>query len=54
MIAGAPLGRVTGAAVGTGPAITAVLMAFVVIALGRDPNFLDSYSIKKVNEKEVD
>src|SRR5689334_7452809 len=28
--------------------------AFVVIALGRDPNFLDSYSIKKVGEKEVD
>jgi hypothetical protein len=29
-------------------------VAFVVIALGRDPNFLDSYSIKKVGEKEVD
>lgn len=28
--------------------------AFVVIAHGRDPNFLDSYSIKKVGEKEVD
>src|ERR1051326_7337411 len=25
-------------------------VAFVVIALGRDPNFLDSYSIKKVGE----
>jgi len=29
-------------------------VAFVVIAHGRDPNFLDSYSIKKVGEKEVD
>ena len=28
--------------------------AFVVIAHGRDPNFLDSYSIKKVGEEEVD
>ena len=28
--------------------------AFVVIAHGRDPNFLDSYSIKKVAEEEVD
>ena len=28
--------------------------AFVVIALGRDPNFLDSYSIKRLGEKEVD
>src|SRR5689334_7240268 len=28
--------------------------AFVVIAHGRDPNFLDSYSIKKAGEKEVD
>lgn len=29
-------------------------VAFVVVAHGRDPNFLDSYSIKKVGEKEVD
>jgi len=28
--------------------------AFVVIAHGRDPNFLDSYSIKKVGEGEID
>ena len=28
--------------------------AFVVIAHGRDPNFLDSYSIKKIGEGEVD
>jgi len=28
--------------------------AFVVIAHGRDPNFLDSYSVKKVGEGEVD
>jgi hypothetical protein len=28
--------------------------AFVVIAHGRDPNFLDSYSIKKVAEEEID
>lgn len=28
--------------------------AFVVIAHGRDPDFLDSYSIKKVGEEEVD
>ena len=29
-------------------------LAFVVIALGRDPNFLESYSIKKVQDKEID
>jgi len=28
--------------------------AFVIIAHGRDPNFLDSYSIKKIEEKDVD
>jgi hypothetical protein len=28
--------------------------AFVVIAHGRDPNYLDSYSIKKLEDKEVD
>jgi len=28
--------------------------AFVVIAHGRDPNFLDSYSVKKVSDEEVD
>jgi hypothetical protein len=28
--------------------------AFVVIAHGRDPNFLDSYSVKKISEEEVD
>jgi hypothetical protein len=28
--------------------------AFVVIAHGRDPNFLDSYSVKKIGEGEVD
>ena len=28
--------------------------AFVVIAHGRDPNFLDSYSIKKLEEKDID
>lgn len=28
--------------------------AFVVIAHGRDPQYLDSYSVKKVSEKEVD
>lgn len=28
--------------------------AFVVIAHGRDPNFLESYSIKKSTEEEVD
>ena len=28
--------------------------AFVVIAHGRDPDFLDSYSIKKVGEEDVD
>jgi hypothetical protein len=28
--------------------------AFVMIAHGRDPNYLDSYSIKKVQDKEVD
>lgn len=28
--------------------------AFVVIAHGRDPNFLDSYSVKKIGEEEVD
>jgi len=28
--------------------------AFVVIAHGRDPNFLDSYSIKKLADEEVD
>lgn len=28
--------------------------AFVVIAHGRDPNFLDSYSVKKISEEEID
>jgi len=28
--------------------------AFVVIAHGRDPNFLDSYSVKRISEEEVD
>jgi hypothetical protein len=28
--------------------------AFVVIAHGRDPNFLESYSIKKVADEEID
>ena len=28
--------------------------AFVVIAHGRDPDFLDSYSVKKIEEKDVD
>lgn len=28
--------------------------AFVVIAHGRDPDFLDSYSVKKISEEEVD
>ncbi len=28
--------------------------AYVMIAHGRDPQFLDSYSVKKLNEKEVD
>jgi hypothetical protein len=29
-------------------------LAFVVIAHGRDPNYLESYSIKKVQDKEID
>jgi hypothetical protein len=28
--------------------------AFVMIAHGRDPQFLDSYSVKKVSEEEID
>jgi hypothetical protein len=28
--------------------------AFVVIAHGRHPNFLDSYSVKRISEEEVD
>ena len=28
--------------------------AFVVIAHGRDPDFLDSYSVKKIGEGEID
>ena len=28
--------------------------AFVMVAHGRDPRYLDSYSVKKVSEKEID
>ena len=28
--------------------------AYVIMARGRDPNYLDSYSVKKVGEEEID
>lgn len=29
-------------------------VAYIVTARGRDPNYLDSYSVKKVNQEEID